>query len=99
MLAAGATGLGAAGGVITRGGVTLAGGAGAAAGGFGTETGAKGFAAAGTCLAGGVGGVEAAPCCLPIIAFSTSPGFEMCDKSILVLIPSGSGRLERAGFG
>ena len=86
--------------MITRGGVTLAGGAGAAAGGFGTATGAAGFAGGGTIrAAGGAGGDETAVCCLPIIAFSTSPGFEMCDRSILVLIPSGSGRLVRAGFG
>lgn len=41
--------------------------------------------------AGGVGG-----CCFPMIAFSTSPGLEMCDKSILVLNSSLSPRPGRA---
>jgi len=86
---------------MTRGGgAATVGGTGAAVGGFGTVAGAIGFAVGGTSrAAGGAGADEAAVCCLPIMAFSTSPGFEMCDKSILVLIPSGSGRLERAGFG
>jgi hypothetical protein len=45
---------------------------------------------------GGATGGAAAPGCLPMIAFSTSPGLEMCDKSILVLMPSGSERTLRA---
>jgi hypothetical protein len=43
---------------------------------------------------GGVGGgawTGAGPF-LPMIAFSTSPGLEMCERSILVLIASGSRR-------
>jgi hypothetical protein len=68
---------------------------GLAAGGGGTTA---GFAAIGG--AGGVGGrtgaAEASFFC--VIAFSTSPGREMCDKSILVLISSSPrrGRAERA---
>jgi hypothetical protein len=93
VLTAGTTGRGgAAGGVTNRGGATLAGGAAAEAGGFATgAAGAAGFAGGTTCRAGGVG--CAAVCCLPIIAFSTSPGLEMCDKSIFVFMPSGSVRV------
>ena len=102
MLAGGATGLGATDGVTTRGpagGAGLVdGGAGAAAGGFAMVGGASGFAAGGVGLATGAGGCAgAAPCCLPIIAFSTSPGLEICERSILVLMPSGSVRPLRAG--
>ena len=84
------------GGKIIRGGGALAGGA---------ETGADGFAMGATVAftsgTGGVGratgadGAGAAACCLPMIAFSTSPGLEMCERSILVLIPSGSVRFVR----
>jgi hypothetical protein len=35
-------------------------------------------------------GGAAAACCFCVISFSTSPGLEMCDRSILVLMPSGS---------
>ncbi len=73
--------------MITRG----AAGTGAAGVATGGRTGA---AAAGlaSCTAGGTGFAGAggaAGCLLPIIAFSTSPGLEMCDRSILVLISSG----------
>ena len=61
-------------------------------------------AAAGLVSAGGpatgawrvaaAGGAAVPDCCL-VIAFSTSPGLEMCDRSILVLIPSFSVRLCR----
>src|SRR6185312_4687047 len=37
-------------------------------------------------------------CCFPRIAFRTSPGLEMLDKSILGLMPSASPRLGRALF-
>jgi hypothetical protein len=42
----------------------------------------------------GVGGA-AGGCCLLMIALSTSPGLEMCERSILVLISSGSIRPKR----
>jgi hypothetical protein len=98
VLTTGVTGLsetGAAGAV--REGTGL--GTGGATGAGGRVTGAGGLASVGGGIvgrAGGAGvGVEAA-CCLLMIAFSTSPGLEMCERSILVLIPSGSGRAERA---
>jgi hypothetical protein len=37
-------------------------------------------------------------CCLARIAFSTSPGFEMLERSILGFTPSASGRAARADF-
>jgi hypothetical protein len=47
-------------------------------------------------VAGRAGGATASFCC--VMAFSTSPGLEICDKSILVLISSSprNGRAERA---
>ncbi len=72
--------------MMTRG-ATGTGGAGVATGGR-TGAAAAGFA---SCTAGGVGFAGAggaAGCLFPIIAFSTSPGLEMCDRSILVLISS-----------
>jgi hypothetical protein len=105
VVAAGAWGgtTGATGGAIGRGGATVAGvtirGATGAGGGVG---GAAGFGATGVAPAGlvscaggaaGFGGaVDAgggASCLLSRMAFSTSPGLEMCDRSILVLISSG----------
>ncbi len=81
---AGTTGADAAGacGTAGAGGVGLAGGV----------TGATGLA---TGAVGRTGAVAASFCC--VMAFSTSPGREMCDKSILVLISS-SGREGRADF-
>lgn len=38
------------------------------------------------------------PCFLPMMALSTSPGLEMCERSILVLMPSGEGAAEREDF-
>jgi len=88
-------------GVMKRG--AGAGGVGGAAGLAGTgaaleEAGADGAAvlvstggAAGR--AGAAGGADAVCCCL-VISFSTSPGLEMFDRSILVLISSPS-RLAR----
>src|SRR5260370_482828 len=90
-----------AGGAIVRGGALLAGTAGAAEVGFAIAV-AGGFASCATGgvagRAGGTGCDEGAACCLLMMAFSTSPGFEMCDKSILVLIQSVSTRLARAVF-
>jgi hypothetical protein len=95
-LATGATGLGATGGIITRGGAAGVGVMGAL--GFTTGAAAEGLAscADGVTARAGAAGGAVAPCCLPMIAFSTSPGLEMCDRSILVLMPSGSGRALRA---
>ena len=88
-------------------GTVGAGGCGAAAGGC-AATGEAGFAAGGTTAGlattgtGGAGtgrtGGAAAASFFWVIAFSTSPGREMCDKSILVLISSSprKGRAERA---
>src|SRR5437667_6381026 len=97
----GTTGLDAAGGAIGRGGALLASAAGAGEVDFAIGA-AGGFA---SCAAGGVAGRpggtgwdEGAACCLLMMAFSTSPGFEMWDKSILVLISSVSTRLARALF-
>src|SRR6266550_6179901 len=90
-------GLGGAGGVTARGGGLLTGAAGTdgfateAAGGFTSGTVGAGRGGLAAC-----GGAEA--CCLPIIALSTSPGLEICDRSILVLMPSASGREAREDF-
>ncbi len=65
---------------------------------FGAETGATGWVTA--VAAGAEGRTEggaAGACCLRI-AFRTSPGREIFDRSILVLISSASTRLERDGF-
>lgn len=99
VITTGAIGLAGAGGVTTRGGATLAGGAGAVTGGFATGGGGAGFAAGDAGLTGtGVGCGAAALCCLLMIAFSTSPGLEMWERSIFVFIPSGSARATRADF-
>jgi len=50
-----------------------------------------GAAATGRTEAAGV----AAGCCLLMMAFRTSPGLEICERSILVLMPSASARLGR----
>jgi hypothetical protein len=75
--AAGAGGLGGFGS-----GALTAGGAAAKAGLVSTGAGA---AAGGAAAATGV-------CCLPIMAFRASPGLEICERSILVLISSASAR-------
>ena len=95
-LATGAAGFGATGGVITLGGAIGAVVTGAV--GFAPGVAAEGLASCGGGVTGraGAAGEAATPCCLPMIAFSTSPGLEMCDRSILVLMPSGSGRALRA---
>jgi hypothetical protein len=75
----------------------LGGGAGAVTAGLATIAGAGGFASGGAGFGVGEGVCAGAvPCCFPMIAFSTSPGLEMCERSIFVLIPSGSMRPERA---
>ena len=95
--AAGATVFGGAAGVITRG---------AALGAGELETGAVGLTAGAAGLVSGAGGgagrdggalgAVAVPCCLARMAFSTSPGLEMCERSILGFSPSASGRVARA---
>jgi hypothetical protein len=45
---------------------------------------------------GGAAGVAAGACCLLMIAFSASPGLEIWERSILVLISSASVRPDRA---
>ena len=81
-------------------GVTAAGGAGGAGGGAAGLTGAGGATAGFAAMGGaaGRGGGAAAASFFWVIALSTSPGREICDKSILVLISSSprNGRAERA---
>jgi hypothetical protein len=83
-------------GVMKRG----AGGGGGGAAGFAAAGGVAGGAGGAATLAstggaggrmgvGGGAGVVAACCCL-VMSLSTSPGLEMCDRSILVLISSAS---------
>lgn len=82
-------------------GTTILGGGTAAAGGGGGVFTGEADGAAGVALTGGrAAGADAATgaCCLRI-AFRTSPGREILDRSILVLISSLSARLERLCFG
>lgn len=85
----------AGGGITGLGTVTGAMAAGATAGACGAgvfgAAGATGVAAAG----GRTGGATAGGACCLRIAFSTSPGREIFERSILVLISSLSTRLER----
>ncbi len=78
-------------GTTSRGGGAAAGG-GATTGAF--ATGAAGLASAGGLSAGRAGAAGGGACCL-LIAFRTSPGLEMWERSILVLISSASVRLAR----
>jgi hypothetical protein len=74
---------------FTTGGATVVGrltAAGGAAAGFSAGGRATGPWVTGDTERGGDGGTTVSFCC--VIAFSTSPGREMCDKSILVLISS-----------
>ena len=84
-------------GAFTTGGATVIGwltAAGDAATGLSTDAGGAGACATGGgTTRGATGGATASLRC--VIAFSTSPGREMCDKSILVFISS-SPRAERA---
>ncbi len=102
----GATATGVAGFSTTGGATTCTGGAGgdtggvtgAAGGGVGLTVGGAitGRATTGGGATGRIGGATASFCC--VMAFRTSPGREMCDKSILVLISSSprSGRADLA---
>jgi hypothetical protein len=84
-----------AGGLLTDGaeGCVVAGGAAGA-----EATGAGFFSTTGGGVTGrGAGGAAAAVCCL-VISFRTSPGLEMCERSILVLISSASARDVRTLF-
>jgi hypothetical protein len=98
MLTIGGAGLGVVDGTINRGGGARVGAAVVGAGGLATGAAATGFASCGGAAVGrcGATGGAAAPGCFPMIAFSTSPGLEICDRSILVLMPSGSERAVRA---
>lgn len=99
LAAGGGAAAGGAGGVTTGFGATTF-GAGGAGGAGGLTAGATGLASAGGCATGRTGGLGAtAGACCWCSAFSTSPGLEMCDRSILVLISSPSARLGRAGRG
>jgi hypothetical protein len=99
LVVGGAAALGGAGGAIVRGGAALTGATGTGCGGFATGGAGALTSGAGGGVAGRAGAAGcAAPCCLPIIAFSTSPGFEICDRSIFVLISSGSTRPVRAAL-
>lgn len=81
----------------------MRGGAGAAGelGAGGLIAGAAGLA---SCAGGGAGrdggvlGAGAVPCCFARIAFKTSPGLEMCDRSIFGLTLSASERAARLDF-
>ncbi len=83
-------------GTIKRGGAAGCGGAavsGLAAGGVATGlAGGAATARGGAALGGGTGGRGgvAGCCCRSVRAFRTSPGLEMCDRSILVRISSPS---------
>jgi hypothetical protein len=99
----GAAGFSACGGATTVGlaggttGETIVGATGNGGGGAGFATGGTttGFATNGAGATGFGAGTTASFCC--VMALSTSPGREICDRSILVLISS-SPRSGRAGF-
>jgi hypothetical protein len=55
------------------------------------------LSATGAAGRGGAAGVTTVSF-FPMMAFKTSPGLEMFDRSILVLMPSASLRLEREAF-
>ncbi len=85
-------------GLGVEAGTTNFGGAeGEGAGAFGTGTLAAGATGATTGLVstGGAASAVAGPCCLLMMAFRASPGLEMWERSILVLISSPSGRVSR----
>lgn len=86
--AAGGTIVGRAAGAGGCGAETGAGGAGGAAGAAGLAAGATTVGFGGATGAAGRGGGAAAASFFCVIAFSTSPGREMCDRSILVFISS-----------
>jgi hypothetical protein len=76
-------------GAATGGGVGGFGIGGFAAGGTGAATGLASTVGA---VAAGGAVATAGPCCLLMMAFSASPGLEMWERSILVLISSASAR-------
>jgi hypothetical protein len=86
--ATGATGFSSGATTTGRAGGTTGDATGAGAGGTGLGAGGAtaGFAATGTGGVGRAGGATASFCC--VMALSTSPGREMCERSILVLISS-----------
>jgi hypothetical protein len=89
-------GLGVATGVTSRGGGAAGASTGAGVTCFAAAAdGAGAFSTGAGGTAGRGGGATTAGCCLLIIAFRTSPGFEICERSILVLISSPSARLGR----
>jgi hypothetical protein len=81
-------------GTTTRGGGAAAGGGGEA---FTVEVSGAGVGEAAATGRTGAAGAVAGACCLRI-AFRTSPGLEILDRSILVLISSPSARLGRDGL-
>jgi hypothetical protein len=83
----GTTSLGAAAGGGLAGFVLTAGGA-------GTDVFVSRGGGGGTAVCGGV---AAGACCLLMMAFNASPGLEICERSILVLISSASARPSREG--
>ena len=92
------TGLAVVGGRTTFGG-GAAGAEGAEAGAFAAGFVAAGFVSTGGTAAGRVGGaVTATGACCFRMASRTSPGLEMWERSILVLISSAAVRLARAGL-
>ena len=93
-VAAGATMTGRTGGCGTINlGAGASGGLGAATGALATGVSTDGLTSTGATGRGGTVGATGA--CLLIIAFSTSPGLEMWERSILVLISSDSERPKR----
>jgi hypothetical protein len=79
-------GAGAGGSGVAGRGIAGAEAVGTAAAGLVSTEGGRGGTATGRGAAGGA----AAACCCCVISFKTSPGREMCDRSILVLISPGS---------
>jgi hypothetical protein len=102
-LAGGATGLDGAAGLGGATGVTARGGA-LAAGALGADGFVADVTGLASCAGGGTGrggcalGAGAVPCCFARIAFKTSPGLEMWDRSIFGFTPSASGRAARLDF-
>ena len=85
--------------ILGAGGSTFGGAGGGAAIGALAAGASAGLASTGCGAVGGAGGCAAGGCaagdCLLMMALSTSPGLEMWDRSILVLISSDSARLGR----
>jgi hypothetical protein len=94
--------VGLAGGVMSLGaglgGATGFGGVAIGAFATGTAGFTSGTGGCGTAGRAGGGGATAAAC-FWLMALRTSPGLEMCERSILVLMPSVSARAEREDLG